>query len=61
LSDTQSPAFYAFSGHLGQYIINVPEHNMVVVRLGERAQSSSDYLHESLPMLIEEALKVSRE
>lgn len=59
LSDTQSPAFYAFSGHLGQFIINVPEHNMVVIRLGERAHPSTDYMHETLPMLIDEALKVS--
>jgi len=58
LSDTQSPAFYAFSGHLGQFIINVPEHNMVVVRLGERAHGSGDFMNDTLPMLIDEALKV---
>lgn len=61
LSDTQSPAFYAFSGHLGQFIINVPEHNMVVVRLGERAHPGDNSLHDVLPMLIDEALKVSAE
>ncbi|MFT6407946.1 MAG: CubicO group peptidase (beta-lactamase class C family), partial [Arenicella sp.] len=55
LSDTQSPAFYAFSGHLGQFIINVPEHNMVVVRLGEKAHPSTDFMNETLPMLISEA------
>lgn len=59
LSDTQSPAFYAFSGHLGQFIINVPEHNMVVVRLGEQAYPSTDFMNQTLPMLIDEALKVS--
>jgi len=31
----QEPKFYWFSGHLGQYIINVPKHNLVIVRLGE--------------------------
>jgi CubicO group peptidase (beta-lactamase class C family) len=59
LSDTQSPSFYAFNGHLGQFIINVPEHNMVVVRLGEKGHPSSDLMNETLPMLINEALKVS--
>ncbi len=59
LSDGQQPAFYAFSGHLGQFIINVPEHNMVVVRLGEKAHPSQDFLKDTLPNLIDEALKVS--
>jgi CubicO group peptidase (beta-lactamase class C family) len=59
LSDAQSPAFYAFNGHLGQFVINVPEHNMVVVRLGEKMHPDSDLMSETLPMLINEALKVS--
>ncbi len=59
LSDGQQPAFYAFSGHLGQFIINVPEHKMVVVRLGEKAHPSQDVLKDTLPKLIDEALKVS--
>jgi CubicO group peptidase (beta-lactamase class C family) len=59
LSEDQSPAFYAFSGHLGQFIINVPEHNMVVVRLGEKAHPSKRFMRETLPKLIDEALKVS--
>lgn len=59
LSEDQSPAFYAFSGHLGQFIINVPEHNMVVVRLGEKTHPSNNLMRETLPRLIDEALKVS--
>ncbi len=59
LSDTQSPSFYAFSGHLGQFIINVPEHNMVVVRLGERPHPGTAFMNETLPKLIDEALKVT--
>ncbi len=27
--------FYMFRGHLGQYVIVIPSHNMIVVRLGE--------------------------
>lgn len=59
LSDDQSPAFYAFNGHLGQFIISVPEHNMVVVRLGEKTHPSNSLMRETLPRLIDEALKVS--
>jgi len=34
LNYEHSPQYYWFSGHLGQYIIIVPEHNMVIVRVG---------------------------
>jgi hypothetical protein len=30
------PAFYALLGHLGQRIIIVPDHNLVIVRLGKK-------------------------
>ena len=40
--DNELP-FYWFSGHLGQYIINIPEHNMVVVRLGETNSKDINY------------------
>ena len=36
-----APAYYHFSGHLGQFIIVVPEHDLVVVRLG-RTMAGSD-------------------
>jgi len=40
----KDPAYYHFSGHLGQYIIVIPEHNMIVVRLGEKRDESMDFL-----------------
>jgi len=43
LSYDKSPEFYWFSGHLGQYIINIPEHNMVVIRLGEKNNPNINY------------------
>jgi len=58
LSDGQSPSFFAFNGHLGQFIINVPEHNMVVVRLGERPHRGGDLMSKTLPMLVRQALSV---
>jgi len=50
----ESPAYYWFSGHLGQYIISVPEHNMVVVRLGERTELAE----QTVPVLIDIALEL---
>ena len=52
----QSPAYYWFSGHLGQFIINIPEHNMIVVRLGERTAPGSDHREDTVPGYIEAAM-----
>ena len=43
LAYDNNPAFFWLSGHLGQYVINIPEHNMVIVRLGEFNNKSLDY------------------
>jgi len=56
----KTPAHYWFSGHLGQYIIVVPEHNMVVVRLGERRDPAKDHVEHSVPELIKHALALSK-
>ena len=37
LSYEQEPKLHWFSGHLGQYIVNVPEHDLTIVRLGEKS------------------------
>lgn len=50
------PSYYWFSGHLGQYIIVVPEHNMVVVRLGERMNPNEDFRSVTLPRYVQMAL-----
>ncbi len=56
----KAPAHYWFSGHLGQYIIVVPEHNMVVVRLGERRDPAKDHIEHSVPELIKQALALTK-
>ena len=53
----KAPAHFVFSGHLGQYIIVVPEHNMVVVRLGEKSPPGG-FLETSVPSFIETALQL---
>ena len=53
------PAYYHFSGHLGQYIIVVPEHNMVVVRLGEARDDTIDFRTVELPEYVRQALMLS--
>ena len=59
LNQNTNPAYYWFSGHLGQYIIVIPEHNMVVVRLGETRESDDDYRITDLPLYIDQALKLA--
>lgn len=58
LSPDSTPSYYWMSGHLGQYVINVPEHNMVVVRLGETRNPNKDFKTETLPEYIDMALKL---
>lgn len=43
LSYDQDPEFYWFSGLLGQYIVNVPEHDLIIIRLGETIDSKVNY------------------
>jgi CubicO group peptidase (beta-lactamase class C family) len=52
------PKHYLFSGHLGQFIIVVPEHNMVVVRLGERSKPSNGFLRVTVPDYVHQAVKL---
>jgi len=49
-----APAHFWFSGHLGQYIVSVPEHDLVVVRLGERTKPAD----RTVPALIDVALEL---
>ncbi|NNC99183.1 MAG: serine hydrolase [Gammaproteobacteria bacterium] len=53
------PAYYHFSGHLGQYIIVIPEYNMVVVRLGETRDNNRDFRLEELPVYVQQALALA--
>jgi len=58
LSPQSSPAYYWFSGHLGQYIINVPEHNMIVVRVGEGRNPRKDFRADTLPEYVKMGLSL---
>lgn len=54
----KSPAHYWFSGHLGQFIINVPEHNLTIVRLGETPIAGKNHLDNLIPWFINGAMNV---
>lgn len=56
----KSPAHYWFSGHLGQFIINVPEHNLTIVRLGETPPAGKNHLDDLIPWFIEAALNLTQ-
>jgi CubicO group peptidase (beta-lactamase class C family) len=58
LSEDASPQYFWLSGHLGQYIIVVPDENLVVVKLGEE-RKSRDFRNEDLPFLVQEAIRMS--
>lgn len=59
LNSTATPSYYWFSGHLGQYIIVIPDYEMVVVRLGESRDTESNFQTVEIPMLIDQALQVA--
>ena len=54
-----NPAYYHFSGHLGQYIIVIPEHQMVVIRLGETRDPDKDFRSETLPEFVTQAMSLA--
>lgn len=54
----KSPAHYWFSGHLGQFIINLPEHNITIVRLGETSPKGKEHLDDLIPWFIDGALSL---
>ena len=52
------PAFYSFNGHLGQYIVVVPSHELVIVRLGETRSPRGRPSYTELPFYVEQTLKL---
>jgi CubicO group peptidase (beta-lactamase class C family) len=56
INETNEPPFYSFNGHLGQYIIVVPDHELIIVRLGEIRQPQQRAMRTELPFYIEQVL-----
>ncbi len=59
--DEDAPQFYLMMGHLGQYVIVVPEHDLVVVRLGEFRNEPADkethFIPKEVAFYVEQAIK----
>ncbi len=58
LDDTHGTKVFAQRGILGQYIITIPEYNLVVVRLGKHALPKKGNHPEDFHVIIEEVLKM---
>lgn len=58
LSYDHDPAYYSFNGHLGQYIIMVPEHNAIIVRLGETRQTNDELHAKELSDYVKTAINI---
>ena len=54
----KDPAYFWFSGHLGQHIVVIPEHDMIVVRLGERTEPEADHVKHTAPELVSVGLSL---
>ena len=59
INERNDPPYYSLNGHLGQYVIIVPDYELVIVRLGEirrpeqaaRRSGVSFYIEQVLPLL----------
>lgn len=58
INESNSPSFYSFQGHLGQYIIVVPEYDLVLVRLGKSSDDDRSSMRDVLPFYIQQALSI---
>lgn len=57
-----NPEFYLYMGYYGQYIIIIPKHNIVIVRLGEKQNnnlySTNKIIQKDVYIYIKEVLKI---
>ena len=59
LSEIEDKPLFAMRGHLGQYIIVIPEDNLIVVRLGHLTQKTNgDAFPKVFHLYVEEAYKM---
>lgn len=63
IDEEYEPAFYGMMGHLGQRILVVPDHDLVIVRLGkskDKEHISRGHLDADTYYLVDEVVKITR-
>lgn len=56
------PAFYYLQGHLGQYVIVVPERELVIVRLGQtriKSNNQHPHIYDEVYRYLDEGLRIA--
>lgn len=56
LQDHPEHVFY-MRGHLGQYVIVIPSHDLVIVRLGTSAAEQQNHHHREFRVIVDEVIK----
>ena len=60
IADSYHTPVFSQQGLLGQYIITIPDHGLVIVRLGRKAlPNGPDHSPEDLHIIVEEMLNIA--
>jgi CubicO group peptidase (beta-lactamase class C family) len=62
IDEVHRPAFYGMLGHLGQRVLVIPDHRLVIVRLGkskDTVHASKGHLETDVYIMVDEVVKIN--